>query len=170
MLTFVCLVFSNAWPRYLLGSARRFRQGYLRPCVLRSITLAALIMSLASSCVVGPVPTALQRVMLQEGLSWWFLRYIKPSDQTWKFIQDILFCSLGLFFFFYNFVLVPFLHLQTDVKWRKGTATKKPVCSCLNIFREKTKVPPGSLNHQKIHPSNSAWLVDAKAKGLPFNG
>lgn len=96
----------------------------LRPCVPGSIILAVLIMSLVVRCVAGPVPTALQGVMLQEGLSWWFLRYIKPSDQTWEFIQDILFCSLG-FFFLYHFVLVPFLHLQTDVKWRKGTATKK---------------------------------------------
>lgn len=104
MLTFVCLVFSNAWPRYLLGSLQEgLGRVTLRPCVLCSITLAVLIMSLVVSCVVGPVPTALQRVMLQEGLSWWFLWYIKPSDQTWKFIQDILFCSLGFFFFFLSF-------------------------------------------------------------------
>ena len=70
MLTFVCLVFSNAWPRYLLGSLQEgLGRVTLRPCVLCSITLAVLIMSLVVSCVVGPVPTALQRVMLQEGLS-----------------------------------------------------------------------------------------------------
>ena len=65
MLTFVCLVFSNAWPRYLLGSLQEgLGRVTLRPCVLCSITLAVLIMSLVVSCVVGPVPTALQRVIL----------------------------------------------------------------------------------------------------------
>ena len=76
------------------------------------------------------------------------------------------------FFFFYNFVLVPFIHLQTDVKWRKGTATKKPVCSCLNVghFQGEDKGFTWFLKSPKGPSKNSAWLVDAKAKGLPFNG
>lgn len=41
----------------------------LRPCVPGSIILAVLIMSLVVRCVAGPVPTALQGVILQEGLS-----------------------------------------------------------------------------------------------------
>lgn len=86
----------------------------LRPCVPGSITLAVLIMSLVVPLCCWPSSNSSPRSHVARGVELMVLRYIKPSDQTWEFIQDILFCSLGVFK--YHFVLVPFLHLQTDVK------------------------------------------------------
>ena len=94
---------------------------------------------------------------------------LRPNLKVYSGYSILFF---GFFFFFYHFVLVPFLHLQTDVKWRKGTATKKPVCSCLNVghFQGEDKGFTWFLKLPKGPSKNSAWLVDAKAKGLPFNG
>lgn len=143
----------------------------LRPCVPGSIILAVLIISLVVHCVAGLVPTALQGVMLQEGLSWWFLRYIKPSDQTWEFIQDILFCSLGFFFFYIILFWYHFSIYRLMSSGGKEQQPKKPVCSCLNVghFQGKDKGSTWFLKSPKGPSKNSAWLVDAKAKGLPFN-
>ena len=91
----------------------------------------------------------------------------KTPRQNLRVYLGFSVCSLG---FLFHFVLVPFLHLQTDVKLRKRT--KIPVCSFPKVGHSqgKEKVSTWFLKSPKAASQNSAQLVDAKAKRRPFNG
>ena len=87
-----------------------------------------------------------------------------------RFCEKIV-CADSLTFFYIILFWYHFSIYRLMSSGGKEQQPKKPVCSCLNVghFQGEDKGSTWFLKSPKGPSKNSAWLVDAKAKGLPFN-
>ena len=93
---------------------------------------------------------------------------LRPNLRVYSGYSILFF---GVFFFYIILFWYHFSIYRLMSSGGKEQQPKKPVCSCLNVghFQGEDKGSTWFLKSPKGPSKNSAWLVDAKAKGLPFN-